>query len=75
MPKIIPSDVKMTAEQQLDVLWALLSEPNILSGVTANGDLLITYADHALDDFYVDGTREQIIEQLCARQVANKLAG
>lgn len=65
------SDVKLTAEQQLDVLWALMKELGVMVGVTRTGALLVeTYRSEPV---VFHGTREEIIEQLCARQVAARL--
>lgn len=72
------SDVKLTAEQQLDVLWALMTEHNVLVGVARTGDLVIHPVSTGNDSDIKGqtrfiGTREKIIEQLCARQVAARL--
>lgn len=65
------SDVKLTAEQQLDVLWALMKELGVMVGITRTGTLLVETNRSEQIGFH--GTREEIIEQLCARQVAARL--
>lgn len=76
------NDVKLTAEQQLDVLWALLSERGVMAGVSADRepgedqDLSLWPTSQTVvlkGQTRFTGTREEIIEQLCARQVAARL--
>lgn len=65
------NDAKLTAEQQLDVLWALMKELGVMVGVTRTGTLLVD--TNKSNQVVFHGTREEIIEQLCARQVAARL--
>lgn len=69
------NDAKLTAEQQLDVLWALMKEPGVMVGVSpATNNLVIHRINTGSDeDNFLSGTREEIIEQLCARRVAVRL--
>jgi hypothetical protein len=72
---------KLTPEQQVDILWKALADPDHWVALSNTGQLVM----HSTDDITISngprkhevlsGSRDSIIEQLLAVQVAARLDG